>query len=51
MDWIKTIDAAITYMEEHLTEEIKLNDIAVRISISQFHFQRALKVLSEEGLY
>ena len=28
MDWVKTINAAITYMEEHLTEEIRLNDIA-----------------------
>ena len=45
MDWVKTIDAAITYMEEHLTEEIGLNDIAGRISISPFHFQRAFSVI------
>ena len=30
MDWVKTINAAITYMEEHLTEEIRLNDMGYR---------------------
>ena len=45
MDWVKTINAAITYMEEHLTEEIRLNDIAERVSISPFHFQRAFSVI------
>ena len=28
MDWVKTMNEAITYIEEHLSENIGLSDIA-----------------------
>ena len=45
VDWIKAINDAITYIEDHLTDEIVLNDIASWVNISPFHFQRAFSVI------
>ena len=47
MDWIRTINNAIEYMENHLTEEITLADIARHVHLSAFHFQRAFSLLTE----
>ena len=47
MDWIRTINDAITYMEDHLTDEITLKDIAQSVNLSVFHFHRAFSMLTE----
>ena len=47
MDWVRTINNAIGYMEGHLTEEITLADIARHVNLSAFHFQRAFSLLTE----
>ncbi len=46
MEWVKSINNAIAYMENHLTEDIKLSDIAESVSISSFHFQRAFSMMT-----
>ena len=46
MDWVKTINHAIAYMEEHLTDEITPADVAKSVNISSFHFQRAFSLLT-----
>jgi len=45
MDWIKAINRAICYMEEHLELDVTLGDIAKAVNISAFHFQRAFAVI------
>ena len=47
MDWIKTINNAIEYMEDHLSDEITLADIAGSVNLSPFHFQRAFSLLTD----
>ena len=47
MDWVRTINSAIAYMESHLTEEITLGDIAKNVNLSAFHFQRAFSLLTD----
>ena len=47
MDWIRTINNSIEYMEDHLTDEITLADIAKHVNLSAFHFQRAFSLLAE----
>ena len=47
MDWIRTVNNAIEYMEGHLTDEITLADIAKHVNLSAFHFQRAFSLLTE----
>lgn len=47
MDWVKAINNAIAYMENHLTDDIMLADISKSVNISAFHFQRAFSLLTE----
>ncbi|MBQ6560324.1 MAG: AraC family transcriptional regulator [Erysipelotrichaceae bacterium] len=47
MDWIRTINDAIEYMENHLYDEITLADIANSVNLSPFHFQRAFSLLTD----
>ena len=47
MDWIRTINNAIEYMENHLTDEITLVGIAKHVHLSAFHFQRAFSLLTD----
>ena len=47
MDWVRMITQAIAFMEDHLTDEITLADIAKSVNLSAFHFQRAFSLLTE----
>lgn len=46
MEWVKAINNAIAYMENHLTDAITLKDIAESVYISAFHFQRAFSIMT-----
>ena len=46
MDWVKTINDAIEYIEENLTEDITLADISKSVNLSAFHFQRSFTLLT-----
>ncbi|MBO4903342.1 MAG: AraC family transcriptional regulator [Lachnospiraceae bacterium] len=46
MDWIKTVNHAIQYMEDHLTEQISVSDIAAHVNLSVFHFHRAFSMIT-----
>ena len=39
------IQSAIEYIEENITEELDISDIAARAYVSAFHFQRIFSVL------
>ena len=43
--WIEGIQNAIAYIEENLTEEIMIKDVAEKAYVSEFHFQRIFTVL------
>lgn len=46
MEWIKSINRAIEFMEDHLLEDIHAEDVACQVHISTFHFQRAFSLLT-----
>ena len=46
MDWIRTINDAIGYMEDNLTNDVTLVDISKSVNLSPFHFQRAFTLLT-----
>ena len=46
MDWVRMINQSITFMEEHLTDNITLADISGIVNLSAFHFQRAFSLLT-----
>lgn len=45
MDWISGIQKAVDYMEAHITEELKFDEIAKQAYSSSFHFQRVFRIL------
>ena len=40
MEWIDRLNQAISYMEEHLTEEISYEELGHIAHCSSYHFQR-----------
>lgn len=43
--WVKGLQNAIEYMEENLTENIQVKEIAEKAYVSEFHFQRIFSTL------
>jgi len=46
MEWIAAMQQAITYMEEHLMEEINYEDVAKQVHTSSYEFHRAFSFLT-----
>ena len=46
MEWIKTLNQAIDYMENNLSDHITSDDIAKHVYLSNFHFQRVFSLLT-----
>ncbi len=46
MEWMKSLNQAIEYIEDNLAENITCEDIAEHIYLSSFHFQRAFSLLT-----
>jgi AraC family transcriptional regulator len=46
MEWLQSLNRAIDFMEEHLTDNITCEDVAEHIYISSFHFQRTFNLLT-----
>lgn len=45
MEWIESIDRAIRYIEEHMTETLSIDDIAKEAFLSPFYFQKGFSML------
>jgi len=45
MEWLNGMRMAIDYIEDNLTNDIDLNEVAKRTFCSSFHFQRLFSVL------
>lgn len=45
MEWSKAISEAIEYIEANITEDISVEDIAERVHISPFYFQKGFSLL------
>ena len=46
MEWIQSLNKAINYIEDHLSDNIQCEDVAGYIHISTFHFQRTFRLLT-----
>ena len=46
MEWMRTLQKAIDYVEEHLLEEIRFDDVARHLNLSPYEFHRAFPFLS-----
>lgn len=45
MEWAESISKAIEYMEENITENISVEDVAKHVNISAFYFQKCVSRL------
>ena len=43
MDWIKTVETAIEYIEENITEDLTVGKIAAKVHTSPFYFQKGFE--------
>ena len=50
MNYLTQIQTAIDYIEEHLTENMTLQNISAAANMSHWHFQRTFKALTNETL-
>ncbi len=47
MEWVKSINLAIEYIEDNIAENITCEDVARHIYLSSFHFQRTFSLFTE----
>jgi AraC family transcriptional regulator len=47
MSWIESLQQAIQYMEDHLLENMTIEQISAQAHISPFHFQRTFALLTD----
>lgn len=47
MGWVESLQKAIDYIEEHLLENIAIENIAKQANVSPFHFQRTFSILTD----
>lgn len=45
MDWIKAVEDAIEYIEENITEDLTIGEIAATVNLSAFYFQKGFAML------
>ncbi|ROR28071.1 AraC-like DNA-binding protein [Mobilisporobacter senegalensis] len=50
MEWLKQLNTAVNYIEEHLTDTIDMEKMAQIAHCSVFHFQRMFSYLAEVPL-
>src|SRR5690625_7883840 len=50
MAWVESMQKAIDFMETHLLEPIKVEDIAMQAHVPPFHFQRLFVLLTDVSL-
>ena len=45
MEWIESIREAISYIEDNITEDLSIKEIAYRVNVSPFYFQKGFAML------
>lgn len=45
MGWMEAVGTAIQYIEEHITEELSVEEIAKQVNLSPFYFQKGFAML------
>lgn len=45
MEWTKAIQEAVNYIENHITEDITVHDVASHVNISPFYFHKGFSLL------
>jgi AraC family transcriptional regulator len=46
LEWMSSLQQAIAYMEAHLQEDVSAEDIAMRVHLSSYYFQRGFQIIT-----
>lgn len=50
MEWLTCIRKSISYMEDHLTDDISAQDVAAQVHMSPFFLQRGFSIITGYGI-
>ena len=50
MEWLTAIRGAVAYMEDHLREDVSLDDVALAVHLSPFFLQRGFSLMTGYGV-
>ncbi len=50
MEWLTSIRGAVAYMEDHLTDDVSLDDVAREVHLSPFFLQRGFSLMTGYGV-
>ena len=50
MEWLTSIRGAVAYMEDHLTDDVSLDDVARVVHLSPFFLQRGFSLMTGYGV-
>ncbi len=50
MEWLTAIRGAVSYMEDHLTDEVSLEDVARAVHLSPFFLERGFSLMTGYGI-
>lgn len=50
MDWVSRMNEAISYIEDHITEDIAYSEVAKVACCSAYHFQRMFSFITDVSL-
>lgn len=45
MEWMKIIGDSVQFIEEHLTDDLSVDEIAKAVNVSPFYFQKGFAML------
>lgn len=45
MEWVEAISEAVNYIEEHITDDITMYDVAEHVHVSPFYFHKGFSIL------
>jgi AraC family transcriptional regulator len=45
MEWIRAVEDALAYIEEHITDDLTISRVAAEVNISPFYFQKGFSML------
>ncbi len=46
MEWTESLKKSVDYMEQHLLEDITVDDVARSVNVSSFYFQKGFKIIT-----
>jgi AraC family transcriptional regulator len=47
MGWVESLQRSIDYIEDHLLDDLSIEDIAIQANVSVYHFHRTFTIITD----